>query len=259
MNFPLQHVLLMRKLSPDQFRDKLFDVLRRKQHWTISHFNGPSATRAQLNIRYHQEYAVYIRDFSVLLAHVIAKNPPWKIRRHLATTIYEEETGGLSLGSPHQELFLQMMSGLGFDRASFRDVELLGNSRVYREWLDHICQTEDWLIGASVLTIFVEGTIHDPDDVQYLRTRKSTAEIEDLIQKHPLVLYHGLSPDHMNFIRVQEMIEPANRKAAYDMIIEYATDSHQQQHILQILEEALKLWLRYQDGIARACGLHRNP
>lgn len=258
MNFPLQHVLPMRKLSPEQFRDKLFEILRRKQHWTTFHFNEASVTKAQLNIYYHQEYAVYIRDFAILLAHVITKNPPWKIRRYLATIIYEEETGGLSLGSPHQELFLQMMSGLGFDRASFRDVALLGSSRVYREWLDHICQTEDWLIGTSVFTIFVDGTMHDPEDVQNLRARKSNAEIEDLIQKHPLVLYHGLSPDHMNFIRVQEMIEPANRKVAYDMIIEYASESHQQQQILQTLEEALKLWLRYQDGIARACGLHRS-
>jgi len=93
------------KLSADQFRERLFGIVSRKQHWSTPYFDGSTATKAQLNIHFRQEYAVYIRDFSVLLGRLLGRNPPWKIRRQLATTIYEEETGGLSLGKPHQELF----------------------------------------------------------------------------------------------------------------------------------------------------------
>ena len=248
----------MKTLSPEPFRERLFDVLRRKQHWATSHFNENKLTKEHLYIHYHQEYVVYIRDFAVLLARILGKNPPWEIRRRLATTIYEEETGGLSLGQPHQELFLQMMIGLGFDRASFRDVELLSNSWVYREWLDKICQEDDWLVGATVLTVFVEGTFHDREDVLSPPAMKTPAEIEDVIMKHPLVKFYGLSPQYMDFIRVQEMVEAAGRRAMYDMITHQSTEAAQQQKILHRLEEALTLWLRYQDGIARACGLRQT-
>jgi len=247
----------MRTLSPDQFREKLFDILRRKQHWASSYFDGNTITKEHLHQLYHQEYVVYIRDFAVLLARILGKNPPWEVRRRLATTIYEEETGGLSFQQPHQELFLQMMIGLGFDRSGFRDVKLLSSSRIYREWLDQLCDDEDWLVGATVLTVFVEGTPMDPDDVMHPKGPKSPAEIEDIIMKHPLVQYQGLSPKHMDYIRVQQIVEPVNRRAIYDMIIHHTVEAQQQQLVLQQMEAALQQWSRYQDGIARSCGLRQ--
>ena len=248
----------MKKLSSEQLRDRLFDVLRGKNHWAVSHLNGNKATNQHLKIHYHQEYVVYIRDVAILLARVLGKNPPWEVRQKLAGMIYEEETGCLTLGRPHRELFLEMMMGLGFDRAGFRDVELLSNSRAYREWLDSVCQEEDWLVGGTILTIFVSGTDHDREDVLYPQPAKTAAEIEDTITKHPLLQYHGLSPACMDYIRVHEMAEFGCRRDAYEMITRYATDPETQQHILTRMDEGLRHWSGYQDGIARACGL-RNP
>ena len=248
----------MRKLSPDQLRDRLFEVLRRKHHWATPHFNGNKTTKQHLNIHYHQEYVVYIRDYAILLARILGKNPPWEVRRKLAALIYEEETGCLTLGRPHRELFLEMMMGLGIDRAGFRDVELLSNSRAYREWLDSVCQEEDWLVGGTVLTIFLGGTDHDPEDVLYPQPKKTPAEIEDVINKHPLLQYHGLSSSCMDYVRVHEMAEFGCRRDAYEMITRHATDPEVQGRILTRVDEALRHWSRYQDGIARACGL-RNP
>ncbi len=198
---------------------------------------------------------MYVRDFSVLLAQMLGKNPPWEARRHLATTIYEEETGGLSLKQPHQNLFLFMMNGLGFDRAGFRDVELLSPSRMYREWLDQICQEDDWPVGAAVLTIFIKGSPNDPEEVLYPRIQPSPEELEDIIHKHPLVQYHGLPSSLMDYVRAQYMFEPGSRKRVYDLITSQVDESEQQQQVLNRLEEALTLWSRYQNGIARACGI----
>jgi len=245
------------KLSADQFRERLFDVVSRKQHWSTPYFNESSTTKAQLNIHFRQEYAVYIRDFSVLLARLLGKNPPWQMRRQLATTIYEEETGGLSLGKPHQELFLYMMLGLGYPRAEFRDVELLSRSFAYREWLDAICQEKEWIVGAAVLTLFVEGAANDREEVFNQDNKRSKADIEDIVLKHPLVVYHGLDPKHMDLVRVREMTEPCNRQIVYDSIVKEAIANGQTNLVLEHLEEGLKLWLQYRDGIARACGLRQ--
>ena len=245
------------KLSADQFRERLFDVISRKQHWSTPYFNGSTTTKVQLNIHFRQEYAVYIRDFSVLLGRLLGKNPPWQMRRQLATTIYEEETGGLSLGQPHQELFLHMMLGLGYPRAEFRDVELLSRSFAYREWLDNICQEEEWIVGGAVLTLLVEGSANDREEVFNQAQQKSKADIEDIVLKHPLVVYHGLDPKHMDLVRVREMTEPRNRRTVYDLIVKEAIASGQPSLVLERLEEGLKLWLQYRDGIARACGLRQ--
>lgn len=249
---------MIRRLPPEQFRDRLFDVLRKKHHWATPYFNSSAATKAQLNIYFHQEYVVYVRDFAVLLAQSLGKNPPWEARRALATAIYEEETGGFSLGKSHQELFLHMMNGLGFDRAGFRDVGLLAPSGVYREWLDKICREEDWMVSAAVLTIFIKGTANDPEEVLYPKTSHNIQEIEDIIKKHPLVQHQGLSTDFLDYARAQYMFEPGSRKVMYDMITHQTTEADPQQQVLAKLEEAMKVWMRYQDGIARACGIRQT-
>lgn len=249
---------MTRKLSPEQFRDRLFDILRRKHHWATPFINSNAVTKGQLNIYFHQEYVVYDRDFAVLLAQSLGKNPPWEARRALATIIYEEETGGFSLGKPHQELFLHMMNGLGFDRAGFRDVELLAPSRVYREWLDQICSEEEWMVSAAVLTIFIKGNANDPEEVLYPKPAQNSEEIEDIIRKHPLVQHQGLAKDYMDYIRAQYMFAPGSRKVIYDMITHQTEEADQQQRVLVRLEEAMNVWTRYQDGIARACGIRQS-
>lgn len=245
------------KISADQFRERLIDVVSRKQHWSTPYFNGSTATKTQLNIHFRQEYAVYLRDFSILLARVLGKNPPWEIRRQLATTIYEEETGGLSLHRPHQELFLEMMLGLGFPRAEFRDVEFLAPSFTFREWLDTICQEEDWIVGTAILLLLVEGSANDREEILRQSHPKSKAEIEDIVMKHPLVVYHGLDPKYMNLVRAREMVEPCNRRLVYDLIAKEAIASDQHGLVVEHMEKGLNLWLQYRDGIARACGLRQ--
>ena len=249
---------VMKKMSASQFQEQLFDLVDRKQHWATPHFNSPLATKAQLHVHFRQEYAVYIRDFGVLLAYVLGENPPWDVRQHLATIIYEKETGGLSLGHPHHQLFLQMMMSLGYNRVDFREVELLSISRMYREWLDHLCHVEDWLISTANLMILIEGTTNDRQDVIHNRQAKTPADIEDVVRKHPLCMYHNLDPKDMDYIRVREMVEPWNRHIVYDLIVKEAVATGQQKRVLESMEEGLQMWLQYRDGIARACGI-RNP
>jgi pyrroloquinoline-quinone synthase len=76
--------------------------------------------------------------------------------------------------------------------------------------------------------------------------------------KHPLVQFHGLSPSYMNLVRAHHMVEAGHRHAAYDMVLNYATEPEQQQAVLDSLNEGLKHWRLFRDGIARACGLRES-
>lgn len=246
-----------KKLPPTQFRERLLDIMAQKHHWAWSYFSGPTLTKAQLKIHFQQEYAVYVRDFPVFLARIHGKNPPLDVRRMLAENIYEEDTGKLSLGTSHPELFMNMMKGLGFRQREFERIPLLPATRRYRAWLDRISNSSDWVLGAAVLTIFVEGSVNDRSELLHPAKSKTRRHIHEKIKRHPLVRYQGVSPKAMDLIRAHQMVEAGHRHDAYAMVVNYAQESSQQESVLKVMEKSLQLWLRYRDGVAGACGL--NP
>ncbi len=227
----------------------------RKHHWAWPYFSGSRVTKDQLKLHFRQEYAVYVRDFPVFLARLYAHNPPRDVRSLLAENIYEEDTGRLSLGRSHPDLFLAMMSGLGYHLDEFRDVELIPSGRAYREWLEEIASRPCWVVGAAIMTVLVEGSVKDRQELLRPPASKSTEEIEDVVRKHPLAVYHGVTPEHLDLIRAHQMVETGHRHAAYHIVTRYANDPETQQAVLQAMEEGLSLWLRYRDGVASACGL----
>lgn len=229
-----------------------------KHHWAWTHFAEGRLSKEQLKIHFQQEYAVYVRDFPVFLARIHGKNPPVPVRRMLAENIYEEDTGGLSLGSSHPELFLSMMAGLGFDPKDFERVRPFPASRAYRAWLDKVSNHPHWVIGAAVLTIFVEGSVKDRAEIREPSRRKSAEDIEAVILNHPLVRHHGLSADHMDLIRAHQLVESGHRHDAYTMVTEYTTTAALQQTVLSSLRTSIRLWLAYRDGVAKACGIKKS-
>jgi len=247
----------MKVLSSEQLREKLLTIMDHKDHWAWPLFAGPQITKAQLETHYCQEYAVYVRDFPVFLSRIHGKNPPRPVRSELASNLYEEDTGGLTLGQSHPDLFLAMMLGLGFERAHFRDVNLLAESCAYREWLDTITIEGDWLTALAVVTIFVEGSVHDRQVLLNPPPPNDAEQIEEVIRKHPLVQHHGVDPKHLDLIRVHLMVESGHRHTAWQTVLAYATGVADQQLILSTMQYALNHWLRYRDGVARYCGLRK--
>jgi len=248
---------MIKPLTTDHFRDKLLAIMDRKDHWAGPLFTGPQITKAQIEAHYRQEYAVYLRDFPVFLSRIHGKNPPRPVRTELARWLFEEDTGGLTLGQSHSDLFLTMMLGLGFERAHFRDVNLLSESRAYREWLDSMTTTGDWLTALAVVTLLVAGSAQDRQEILHPFPAKDADQIEAMVQKHSLVVNHGIDPKYLDLIRVQLMVEAGNRQAAWRTVVTYATGAVDQQLILDAMQEGLTLWLRYRDGITRYCGLRK--
>ena len=255
MRKPKQIVHPNRPLTKAQFRNQLLEVMDRKNHWAWSHFAEGALSKSQLKIHFQQEYDVYVRDFPVFLARIHGQNPPAEVRRMLAENIFEEDTGKLSLGIAHPELFLRMMKGLGFQPRAFSNVDLLPASRRYRQWLDRVSNHREWVVGVAVHTIFVEGSIHDRREIRNAVAQRGPHDIEGHIQNHPLVKFHGLSPADMDLSRAHQMVENGHRQDAYHMVVNYATDAQQQQEVLAAMEKSLDLWLRYRNGVARACGI----
>lgn len=225
-----------------------------KHHWAWDYFSSGRLSKAQLKIHFQHEYAVYVRDFPVFLSRILGTNPPLSVRHMLAENIYEEETGGLSLGQSHPELFLTMMEGLGFRRRDFERAHLLPAARTYRAWLEHMSSHRQWVIAAATLTIFVEGSVKDRKEILAPPENKHPEDIESIISLHPLVRYHGISPSRMDLIRAHQMVEAGHRHDAYDMVVNY-TPPALRQSVLTGVKKSLSLWLNYRDAVAQACGI----
>jgi pyrroloquinoline-quinone synthase len=248
----------MKATSSERFQERLLAIMDRKHHWAWTYFTEPGLTRAQLKTHFQQEYAVYVRDFPVFLARIHGQSPPASVRRMLAENIYEEDTGGLSLGRSHPELFLQMMDGLDLAEREFQRIALLPASRRYRAWLDDVSASRDWVVGAAVLTIFVEGSVKDRDEIMKPSAAKTTEEIEETIRRHTLVRHYGVPPEKMDLIRAHQAVEAGHRHDAYEIVIGHASSTVLQRKVLTALERSLKLWLQYRDGVATTCRLHRR-
>jgi pyrroloquinoline quinone (PQQ) biosynthesis protein C len=225
---------------------RLLAVMDRKDHWAWPWFTRPGLTKDQLAVHFRHEFHTYVRDFPVLLARVLGQGPPEDVRVALAQNIAEEQTGHLSFGMSHPELFLRMMEGVGLARARMTSLDPL---------LDRVSAAPPWIVGAAVLTIFVEGSVHERAERE---GRRELLPVEEAIRQHPLVKFHGCPPDAMQLVRAHRAVEGGHREDAWTMVLRHApADRASQDAIVEAVEASLAAWLAYRDGVARAMGLAR--
>lgn len=246
-SFPLSHPTVERLLA----------IMDQKHHWAYPAFTKPGLTRAQLLVHFRHEYAVYVRDFPVLLARCLGQVPDLiDVRRALAENIYEEQTGGLSKSAPHPELFLRMMEGLGYSRSQFTNEEDLHPAAAsYKEWLFEMSAKGPWQAAAALLTIFVEGSVNERGELAgtYKRPRGDAA-----VERHALVVHYGCPPAAMQLVRAHGDVEGGHRGDAWKILLDNVTDPATTKIVVDTCMDALVRWQRYRDGVVERMGIVRD-
>jgi pyrroloquinoline quinone (PQQ) biosynthesis protein C len=231
----------------------------RKHHWAYPALTRPGLTREQLFVHFRHEYLVYVRDFPVLVARALGNVPPLEeVRRSLAENLYEEQTGGLSGTAPHPFLFLRMMSGLGFGSARFIDDDawLHPAARAFRDFLHTRACCAPWQAAFALLTIFVEGSVHERAELEGTFERPRG---EEAVRGHPLVKHYGCPPEAMDLTRAHAKVEGKHRGDAWRILLAHTADpSEEARVVVAACEEALTLWHAYRDGVAERMGLVRD-
>jgi pyrroloquinoline-quinone synthase len=236
---------------------RLLAVMDRKDHWAWPHFTRPGLSKRQLLVHFRHEFHTYVHDFPVLLARVLGQGPPEDVRAALAQNIDEEQTGQLSMHVSHPELFLEMMEGLGIDRRDVlaREPALEPEAIAYRAFLDRVSASPPWIVGAAVLTIFVEGSVHERAE---RLGKRELPPIEEAISAHPMVRHYGCPPSAMRLARVHRAIEGNHRDDAWEMLLKHCPpEGPLAAAIVDAVESAHRAWLSYRDSVARAMGLTR--
>jgi pyrroloquinoline-quinone synthase len=225
----------------------------RKHHWAYHVLTGPGLTREQLLVHFRHEYLVYVRDFPVLLARTLGIVPPIDdVRSSLARNLYEEQTGAISGTAAHPQLFLRMMGGLGFDAQAFADDDawLHPAARSYRDFLRERSCAPPWQAALALLTIFVEGSVHERAELagEFVRRRGDEA-----VREHVLVKHYGCPPEAMELARAHAKVEGGHREDAWRMVLA-ATSGGEARALIDTCDQALAMWHAYRDGVAERMG-----
>jgi pyrroloquinoline-quinone synthase len=236
-------------MSPHDFREALLQVMERKSHWAWPRFNAGEVPKSKLHLHLEQEYAVFVRDFPVLVGRAYVQCPIPAVRRELAANLYEEETGGLAAGKPHPELFLEYPRGLGFDLKRFEQVTLLPAAAKYRAVIDEATIANGWATAAAIVTIFLEGTANERSVLE-----GSEATLPPLTA-HPLVVHYGLPLEALALTRAHRGVEGSHRVAAWKVMDLVTPDEHER--ALRFMNQALEAWHAWRDEVALVCGLSR--
>lgn len=226
--------------------------MERKVHWAWPAFSRGLVSKRLLNVHLEQEYATYVRDFPVLIGRAYVQCPIAEVRRELAENLYEEETGGLSGGRPHPELFLEYPRGLDMDLKRFENVRYLPNAAVYRALLDHATQHRGWEAGAAVTTLFLEGTNYERGELDPNAPKRPVPPLSE----HPLVKYYGLSTEHLALTKAHRRVEGSHRAAAWRTLLGHVA-ADKRKYVVETMEETLRAWLAYRDDVAHACGVEQ--
>lgn len=238
----------------ETFRESLLRIMDRKSHPAWPAFTSGRVPKDKLHLHLEQEYAVFVRDFPILVGRAFVQCPIAVVRRELAENLYEEETGGLHAGRPHPELFLEYPKGLGFDVKRFEHVELLPAAKAYRQVLDEATTGQGWSVAASVVTLFVEGTSHE----RALFDTSSPPKPEPALEEHPLVKHYGLPVASLSLTRAHRGVEGEHRLASWRMMLDHV-EPNERVPVLLAMEAALAAWHAYRDEMAEVCGVGVAP
>lgn len=225
------------------------EVMEGKSHWAWPHFTSGRVAKERLHVHLEQEYAVYVRDFAVLIGRAYVQCPVAAVRQELAENLFEEETGKLSRGRPHAELFLAYPRGLGMDLARFERVELLPAAARYRAWLDEATEEHDWDVAAAVTTLFLEGTPYERGELDESAPKRP----EPPLGEHPLVKHYGLPVSCLELTKVHREVEGSHRASAWRIILDHVHPDRRPA-VVEAMRRSLDAWFAYRDDVARACG-----
>jgi pyrroloquinoline-quinone synthase len=240
-------------MDRDAFREALLEVMERKTHWAEPAFREGIVPKGLLHVHLEQEYATYVRDFPLFLGRAHAQCQIAAVRRELAENLYEEETGGLSGGKPHPELFLEYPRGLGMDLSRFERVVLLPAAAAYRAVIDDATLARGWEVATAVTTIFIEGTCFERGELDPAAPKRPLAGLS----QHPLVRHYGLAVEHLALTKAHRRVEGDHRQAAWRIVLDHVGAS-QRPRVVTWMQDMLAAWQLYRDAVASTCGIERG-
>ncbi len=125
----------------------------------------------------------------------------------------------------------------------------------YRDFLREHSSADPWQAALALLTVFVEGSVRERDELAGTFSRRRG---DEAIREHPLVKFYGCPAEEMELTRAHAEVEGGHRADAWRMVVAHVPEAGDVAEMtVATCEDALILWQAYRDGVAERMQLRQ--
>ncbi len=196
-----------------------------------------------------QQFLLRQRHFTRWLACIYARTPneAHDARQLIAENLYEEH-GDLRPGRDHTSLLKQFGRALGLKDQEMEEALPLPETQAFIDRIYHICRSS-FIEGMAAIGIGHEG--------HALVQRPEAAGVGRFAQA--LREHYGLSEDDVEFWSLHARADVDHCRRALEMVKKYAVTAELQEKAKRAVEQTLRQWRFFFDGILRALGKGSGP
>ena len=183
------------------------------------------------------QFFLQVREFprAVSALHASCSFPDERVE--LAESLYEEETGRISgCGCSHPELFIRFGEALGLARDELVHGEPLPSTAALLHWFELSTRQRSFLEGAAAINLAAEGQVPG-----------AFGPFARALEKH-----YGLPEAAVAFWDVHEIADREHSDVGDHIVVRHATSEAVQARVRAAVEESLRMWWLFFDGIQAA-------
>jgi len=189
--------------------------------------------------RFAVQFFLQVREFPRAVSAMHSRCPYDDMRRELAESVYEEETGRISgCDLPHPELFIKFGTALGLAREDMTGGEPLPETAALIGWFELASQNRSFIEAAAAINLAAEGQVPG-----------AFGPMARALEQH-----YGLETEDVAFWDVHEIADADHSDVGDHIVVKHATTAAERDRVRDALERSLETWWSFFDGIERSLG-----
>lgn len=193
-------------------------------------------SREQLQ-RFAVQFFLQVREFPRAVSAMHSRCPYDDMRRELAESVYEEESGKISgCNLPHPELFIQFGLAIGLERSDMTEGKPLPETASLIEGFEIASQNRSFIEAAAAINLAAEGQVPG-----------AFGPMARALEKH-----YGLRTEDVAFWDIHEMADADHSDVGDHIVVKHANTEDIRQNVRDALDRSLERWWSFFDGIERS-------
>jgi pyrroloquinoline-quinone synthase len=187
--------------------------------------------------RFAVQFFLQVREFPRAVSAMHSRCPFDDMRRELAESVYEEESGRISgCDLPHPELFIKFGTALGLERSDMTEGRPLPETAALIDWFEVASQNRSFIEAAAAINLAAEGQVPG-----------AFGPMARALEKH-----YGLATEDVAFWDVHEVADQDHSDVGDHIVVKHAATEELRQQVRDALDRSLEAWWSFFDGIERS-------
>jgi pyrroloquinoline-quinone synthase len=183
------------------------------------------------------QFFLQVREFPRAVSAMHSRCPFDELRRELAESVYEEESGRISgCNLPHPELFIQFGTALGLERREMTEGRPLPETAALIDWFEVASQNRSFIEAAAAINLAAEGQVPG-----------AFGPMARALEKH-----YGLAAGDVAFWDVHEVADADHSDVGDHIVVKHADTTLLRHKVCDALDRSLEAWWSFFDGIERS-------